>query len=560
MPKHFALDFPPDKEQNGGVKIATTGLLVFSLASATLAQDTPAPSLPAPATEESSASETGAPASEGSPSVLPTRPCEAAAVSPSPAPTGNEEAPKKGLQDAYKGIVKIEAANQSPDFATPWQTGDYGQGHGTGFMVAPGLFMTNAHVVANAHRIYIAPYADPRKIPAHVKHVAHDADLALVEVEDKEPFADVPCLQFHESVPNLEDEVRAIGYPIGGNRLSVTRGIVSRIDTISYAHAHSHSHLAVQVDAAINPGNSGGPVLLGNKVAGVAFQGLRQANSTGYMIPIPVIKRFLKDIEDGRYDGYVELGARFFPLVNPAIRRHFNLPDNAKGVLVGDISQGSGADGPLQIGDIVMAVNGQDVDSSGMIELEGERVNMEELAERSFSGDIIRFLILRDGDTKEVDVKLSSPPRPDLMERSYDESPRYVEYGGLVFQPLKLDVISANKLAPSDFLVDMEDYMTKGGFRQKEDIIVLTSVLPDEVNARFSDYGQRIVSKVNGQNIRGLEDLARTLYPERNAERPPFTVIELKGAARPLIFDNAAIDAANARIRASYNVPSAVSL
>lgn len=121
--------------------------------------------------------------------------------------------------------------------------------------------------------------------------------------------------------------MRAVGYPIGGSRLSVTRGIVSRIDTTLYSHSQSVSHLTVQIDAAINPGNSGGPVLMDDKVVGVAFQGLMQANSTGYMIPMPVIKRFLQDVEDGRYDSYVELGVDFFPLSNPAMRKHFGLSE-----------------------------------------------------------------------------------------------------------------------------------------------------------------------------------------------------------------------------------------
>ena len=182
---------------------------------------------------------------------------------------------KTNVEDAYRGIVKLEVAVTKPNYRTPWQTGGFGRGNGTGFMVAPGLFMTNAHVVADTDRIYISPYADSRKLRAHVKYVAHDADLALVEVEDKDAFAGVPCLEFSEDIPQLEDRVRAIGYPIGGNRLSVTSGIVSRIDTVPYSHPRNSAHLALQIDAAINPGNSGGPVLKGDKVVGVAFQGLQ---------------------------------------------------------------------------------------------------------------------------------------------------------------------------------------------------------------------------------------------------------------------------------------------
>lgn len=498
---------------------------------------------------------------EASPAKEPPPPPQSMQDTSSPLPESNEQREPEAddVTAAYRGIVKIEVAVRQPDYATPWQSGRFGGGNGTGFMVGPGLFMTNAHVVADAERIYISPYADARKIKARVKYVAHDADLALVEIDDPAVFKDVPFLQFSDSLPHLEDEVRAIGYPIGGDRLSVTRGIVSRIDTTAYSHPRNASHLTVQIDAAINPGNSGGPVLLGDKVVGVAFQGLLKANSTGYMIPIPVIKRFLKDVEDGHYDHYVDLGVTFFPLVNPAMRKHYGLPDNARGVLVGDVVQGGCCDGILQPGDVVFEVNGLQVDSSAMIELDGERVQLEELAERAFKGDRIRFVILRDGEKMETEATLAPLPAADILAQKYDELPRYVQFAGLVFQPLQRNVIAAHQLNSIDFTVDLQQFMLKGGSQKKSDIVVVTKVLKDEVNSRFNSYGRRIVSKVNGEEVLGLSHLYSLLYPE-DGERPPYTVIEFADGERPLVIDNAGIDAANERIRASYSVTESARL
>ena len=462
---------------------------------------------------------------------------------------------KKDVTDAYRGIVKIEVANRMPDYEIPWRAGRFGQGNGTGFMVEPGEFMTNAHVVANAERLYVSPYTGAQKIPARVKYVAHDADLALVEVEDKSAFKDVPYLQFSDHMPRLEDEVRAIGYPIGGNRLSVTRGIVSRIDTIPYAHSQNDSHLIVQIDAAINPGNSGGPVLQGDKVVGVAFQGLRMANSTGYMIPLPVINRFLQDVKDGRYDRYVEIGASFYSTENPAMRRRLGLKEDGLGALVGDIVRGSSCDGKLKVGDVVLAVNGHAVDGSAMIELDGERVKLEEIAERSFRGDVLTFSILRGGERKEVQVELQPFPALDITATEYDRLPRYVHFAGLIFQPLQRNVIAANHLNAAGLVTEMEDFIRGGGSMKKEDIVMLTEVLPDEVNARFSHYGSRIVKKVNGQEVKGLSHLYSLLYPKDEEQRPEYVVIELKDAARPFVVETAALKAAHARIVAGYNIP-----
>ncbi len=499
------------------------------------------------------------------PAPLPAAPEQPPAPAPAPVASPVPPAPQAARalpQEVYQGIVRIEVAARRPDYGTPWQGGGFGRGNGTGFMVAPGVFMTNAHVVADAERIYVSLYADSRKFRARVKHIAHDADLALVEVEDATPFAQVPCLEFWDRLPHLEEVVRAIGYPIGGKRLSVTRGIVSRIEMNTYSHPRNEGHLTVQIDAAINPGNSGGPVLLGDKVIGVAFQGLKEANSTGYMIPIPVIKRFLRDVEDGHYDRYVDLGVQFFPLENPAMRRHFGLADDATGVLVGDVVKGSCCDGVLQPGDVILSVNGLPVDSSAMIELEGERVELEELAERSFKGDKVRFELLRDGQPQQAEATLAPLPAGHITAQAYDEMPRYTVFGGLVFQPLQANVVVAQNVRPVDVLVELEKFTKRGGSLKKQDIVLLTKTLPDEVNARFEDYGSRIVTKVNGVEVQGLTHLHDLLYgpaPE-GQPRPPYTVIELKGAARPLVIDNAAIDAANARISARYNIPAAARL
>ena len=121
--------------------------------------------------------------------------------------------------------------------------------------------------------------------------------------------------------------------------------MVSRIDFRPYSHSRVDSHLVIQIDAAINPGNSGGPVLQDDKVVGVAFQGLREADNTGYIIPVPVIKRFLKDVEDGKYDQYVDLGATEFQLFNPAMRKALNLPENAKGVMIASVTPEGACDG-----------------------------------------------------------------------------------------------------------------------------------------------------------------------------------------------------------------------
>lgn len=457
----------------------------------------------------------------------------------------------------YKGVVKVEVDSLTPNYIMPWQQGSYQSSIGTAFLIGKKLFLTNAHVVSNAERIYLSQYGDSRKLPAKVKFVAHDCDLALVEVEDFTPFQELPYFELSQELPKLEDEVRAIGYPVGGDRLSVTRGVVSRIDFTPYYHPKTSQHLTIQIDAAINPGNSGGPVLMGNKVIGVAFQGIPGAQATGYVIPTPVIRRFLKDVKDGRYDRFVSVDTQLFPIINPAMRQALKLPDNEKGILVGQVSKGGSGDGALQSGDVILSVDGYDVDSSGMVELDGEKIQVNELTERCFSGNTLPMTVQRDGKKLDLRVTLKPSPGALILEEEYDKLPRYVVYGGLVFQPLQRNVLSSHKIPIADVALELRHFKEEGGSLEKEDVVIITSVLDDEVNARLSDTSShRIVNKVNGIPVKGLTHLYQLLYEANDpkSKESPYITIETKGNNRPIVFDKNTINAANQRIASQYKI------
>ena len=111
---------------------------------------------------------------------------EAAAPAPSaPAPVG----PPNTSRELYESIVEIECASLVPDYQQPWNGGRETGGTGTGFMIGPNQFVTNAHVVADSTRLLIKKYGDPEKYAAKLLHIAHDCDLALLECTDPEPFA-----------------------------------------------------------------------------------------------------------------------------------------------------------------------------------------------------------------------------------------------------------------------------------------------------------------------------------------------------------------------------------
>lgn len=452
--------------------------------------------------------------------------------------------------DQYRSVLRIEVATQNPDYETPWNSGRFGGGIGTGFLIGKNRILTNAHVVSNQKRILITVHGSPEKYPAKVDFIAHDCDLALLSLEDFSDFSDFPIFTFGE-IPILESQVTVIGYPVGGDRLSVTKGIVSRIDFQPYSHSRADSHLVVQIDAAINPGNSGGPVVQDGKVVGVAFQGLRQADNTGYIIPTPVVNRFLKDIEDGSYDHYAELGISEFPLHNPAMRAALGLPDNGQGVLVTNVIPTSSAHGTLETGDILMALDGNPIDSDGQVLVGGERVNLNEIVERKFSGDQVTVRFLRDRGWNDVEITLKPLPPSRLYSVQYEKKPRYVVFAGLVFQPLDTNLFVTSKFNDITVRRLYSDYVSKGIFQEKKDIVILTRIEPDPVTSQIDDFTGMAVEKINGTPIRDLAHLHELLY---TPDPPEFHVIEIYGANRPIIIPSEKVPAANQRVSANYDI------
>jgi len=452
--------------------------------------------------------------------------------------------------DIYRSVVRIEVANQVADYITPWNSGRFGGGIGTGFIIGKNRFLTNAHVVSNSRRLLITVHGSPRKYQAKVEHIAHDCDLALLSVEDFSDFEDFPVLEFG-GVPALESQVRVIGYPIGGQRLSVTRGVVSRIDFNPYSHSRADSHLVVQIDAAINPGNSGGPVLQNGHAVGVAFQGLRAADNTGYMIPTPVIRRFLKDVEDGTYDHYVDLGVSDFPLYNPAMRRALGLKDDGVGVLVSGVTPDGPCDGSLEPGDVLVEIDGLAVDAAGQVLLDGEKVLMHEIVERKFADDTVKLGFIRDGETKEIEITLKPIPASRMYAIQYEKSPRYVVFAGLVFQPLDTNLYASRKLRNIHVRRLYADYVSEGIFQEREDIVVLTRIESDPLTSQIEGVAGRVLDKINGESVKSLAHANELLHPE---EAPDFFVLELLGAPRPIVLPSAEIEATNKRIQQVYGI------
>src|SRR6266550_2856255 len=494
-------------------------------------QDTPQPPLEPQAPRAPGPSMSSPPAHEAIPIPVPVAP---------PKPNG----------PVQKSLVRITATSLDPDYKAPWNAGGLERGVGAGFVISGNRIMTNAHVVANNRYLTVERDGDPNKYPAKVQFIANDCDLAVITVSAPDFFKNMLALKLGE-IPALESTVSAYGYPIGGERMSVTTGIVSRIDFQLYTHSSVDQHLAIQISAQINPGNSGGPVMQDGKVVGVAFQGYSGdvAQGVAYMIPTPVINRFLKDIGNGHYDEYPDLAITYAKLQNPAQRKFLGLKDGDRGVLVSSVVAAGPSDGILRPGDVLLAIDGHPIASDASVELEGERAQFEEVVERKFKGESVKFEILRDKQPMSLTIKLYKPWPYSIQGHSYDVRPRYVLYGGLLFQPLNLDMLEAYRTADLRVRHFFEYFILEQIYLQHPDVIVLSNILPDPINTYLAPYRGAIVDEINGKKIRTLDELAETF-----AHAPDQLVIRMIGDGPPLVLDRNKVESARERIKARYNV------
>jgi S1-C subfamily serine protease len=460
-----------------------------------------------------------------------------------------------GISDA---VVKVYVTMQPADYALPWQGGRPGNGTGSAFYIGKRRLLTNAHVVSNARFLEVRRDGDARRYPARVLFMAHDCDLAALTVDAPGFFDGMDAIRFAEALPRLNDTVTVLGYPLGGDRLSLTQGVVSRIDYGTYAHSGVDQHLVLQVDAAINPGNSGGPVLFKGRVVGLAFQGLMLADNIGYAIPVPVIRHFLDDIADGRYDGYPELGVDVLEGRNPAMRRALGLPDDDRGVVVASLDPFGAALGRLQPGDVLRAIDGRPIATDGTIPLDGNTVLFHELLERRQRGDAVTFDLTRNGRAETVRVPLTHPDDPFLYRNLYTRSPPYLVYGGLVFCPLSRELLRVldrdlDPKAMQPLLYAMEYGKIDGMHAGRDAFCVLSRVLADPVNAYTADFLGGIVETVNGAPIPNLGALRDAL----DAADGPYALFTFIGKDDTLILDAPAADAALPGLLQGYGVPAA---
>jgi PDZ domain/Trypsin-like peptidase domain len=313
-------------------------------------------------------------------------------------------------------------------------------------------------------------------------------------------------------LPEVKDEVLAYGYPVGGNSLSITKGIVSRIEFVTYSFPTSG--LRIQIDAAINPGNSGGPVFVGDKMIGLAFSGILGAQNIGYIIPNEEVELFLKDIADGQYDGKPALFDEFQTLENPSLRSFLKVDKSVKGMALQRPAV-QGADYPLKSWDIVTHIGAGSeamaIDNQGMTQLTPDiQVRFQYRVQRVVKDGYVPFTVIREGKSLQVQVPVTAR-RPRLISGLQGSYPSYFIYGPIVLSRATLEFRSFfnnNASALNSFAFNAQPLLTRVADEptaEREDLVVVSSpFFPHRLVSGYDGRFGAVVKSVNDIPVRSL--------------------------------------------------------
>jgi len=447
-------------------------------------------------------------------------------------------------------VLRVFTTSMSPSFRVPWQMKRTVNSTGSAVYLGNNEILTGAHVVTDATFIQVQSLYSADKFVARIKSISHDADLALLELEEPAHLEEVPVATIG-GLPELKSAVEVVGFPMGGEQVSITNGVLSRVEVSVYSHGW-RPLLCATIDAAINPGNSGGPVFNEQgEVVGIAFQKDMEAENSGQMVPSPVLNNFLKEARAGRaLVPFPMLGIAIQYLDNPALRAHFKMPEGEKGILVTDVDYQSTVWGHLQAGDILHQLDDYPISNLGTINYQGRyrtalSARLSELAE----GDTVTLVYSRGGERYTKEVKLTTGKQ--LVPREQETLNRYCVFGGLVFQPLSRKFMMSWRrvfLAPTELRYQYE--LGRRGPELRE-VVVLSDVLSDKVNVGYDTFKDQVIAELNGVK---LQDFAHfvTLLDEATEE------VRLKTLQDEwIILSKKEVDARQAEILDRYRVPEA---
>ncbi|KAL3685912.1 hypothetical protein R1sor_003934 [Riccia sorocarpa] len=469
---------------------------------------------------------------------------------------GQEDVKDAPFMDA---VVKVFCVHTEPNFSLPWQRKRQFSSNSSGFIISERRVLTNAHSVEHHTQVKVKKRGSDTKYLATVLAIGTECDIAMLTVSNDEFWEDVTPVEFG-SLPRLQDAVTVVGYPIGGDTISVTSGVVSRIEVTSYVHGATEL-LGVQIDAAINAGNSGGPAFNDRgQCVGIAFQSLKHedAENIGYVIPTPVINHFITDyVRTGDYTGFPILGIEWQKMENPDLRKALGMKPNQKGVRIRRVEPTAPAAKQLLTSDILLSFDDIEIANDGTVPFRhGERIGFSYLVSQKYTGEVARIKILRNSKLKEFEVELANQKRL-VPAHIKGKPPSYYIIAGIVFAAVSVPYLRSEygKDYDYDSPVKLLDKLLHAMAQtEEEQLVVVSQVLVADINIGYEDIVNTQILAFNNVPVKNLKHLATMV---ENCE-DQFLRFDLE-YQQIVVLETKAAKAATVDILSTHCIPSSFS-
>jgi hypothetical protein len=481
------------------------------------------------------------------------------AAQPTTASSTSETALRDQLKDS---LVFVQVAAYQYEQLQPWKTPDLAERAGYGCAVGPDLVLTTAWNVSDAAFIKIQRHGQNETIPANIQVIDYESNLCLLKLEPAALNSSPLKPMKFENGYRKGAEVKTFWLSPDGS-ISSGRGFLDRAEVFQSVPSFA-SFLNFVVGNASKSFGRGRVYFVDDQPVGMACWTNNETGEVG-LIPAETIRAFLADATEGVYDGFGVEGFETIPLVDPALRRSMKMPADLKnGAYVARVRRmGTGSD-LLQGGDAILAIDGHILDAHGKYEdPRYEQLEYQHLLSSRKAGDEVKFSVWREGKQVELAGKAQRIDAARMLVPWYEygNEPEYLVVGGYVIQKLTRDYLEMwgegweGKTPPH-----LYQYLHNKAFQPtdtRQQIVVLSYVLPADINLGYHMLGRLVIRKVNGVEVKNLSEVLSVLIGNTNS---PFHTLEFEQENPTIVIPREALPAADQRIAQQYGIPKLVNV
>jgi len=474
---------------------------------------------------------------------------------------GAAENKRVDMTEAMKqSIVYLNTFFYGYEQSQPWKHKDLSENQACGCAVGEYEVLTTAWNVANVAFIKGLRYGQNEFIGARVKVVDYESNLCLIELDPNAMEKPLEPLSFGEDYhKGAEVDFYWLS---SGNHLYSGRGYLdhARVEKTNISYERRLHYIVANTSSRTGIGQL---YCVGSEPIGIACWS--NENKEAGLIPGELINKFLADAADDNYKGFGVVGFKTSELLDPAMRSFLKMPASLKtGVLVTDVySIGTGSD-VLKKADVILGIDGNSLNSYGrFVHPKYERLYYHHLITSRGVGETVLFELWREGKQIVVEAEIKNFKAWEMLVpyHEFDRQPEYVVTGGFVLQKLTREYLMEwgddwkGKVRPH-----LYHYYRDAAFKpgpERSDIVILSYVLPADINLGYHDLRQIVVEKYNGMAIRSIGDVltAQKLNPDSR-----YDVIEFEMDQPTVVIDREQLPTADMVISKNYGINKLVNV